>query len=540
MPTTNTWPLDSPMLPPLVLRPPHGPRLVRLLVMVLAVIFYVPPAGWSLITNGPEGELAGAALELLNRQGWMASGDVALLHGPLALWLTRSSLAFFGVNELAARLPAALAVVALLWFTLRLAERSATLWNGCVAALLLLGTPGMLTLGRLLTPLPLAAALVAACVYSLQRSVQDRPERSRWLMLAWLAWGAATLAGGWLAGAIPAGIIIILAGFYPEARLRFKGLLSWPGGLVVVLTTGLMIATGFPPWSHPGVPPQEPTPWGMLFWGNAVLLFPWSMMLLPPLVETMGRLTRLRRLEWEEALPLAWLAAAAAAALVSRTFFALLLCWPALAVWGADRLNTLHRKAFLNLCATVAAGGGCGLYLTQHLRTLLPVLFPAKEQTLSAVAPFLWYAVTPVAFLAVLAFVLLAVAAFGAELVQNRRFALLALCAAMIPAGFALADIGAKFAPYFSDAPLAGCIESERHPVYLDASPTETSSLLFYLGEEGRRRLQPVPPDLPAQWHAPALLVTSRPRVSSWKQSLGGRFTAGCESGEHVLLVAAP
>ena len=248
---TNTWPLDTPMLPPLVLRPPHGPRLVRLLVLILAVIFYVPPAGWGPITNGPEGELAGAALDLLHRGGCGgAACGAALLHGPLALWLTRSSFAFFGVSEFAARLPAALGAVAALWLTLRLAERLGTLWTGFTAAMLLLCSPGMLSLGRVLTPAPLIAALGVACVSCLQRGAQDRPERRRWLLLAWIAWGFTTLAGGWRAGAVPGGMVLLLALFYPEARLRFRGLLSWEGVCAVALTGAAMTAAGFPPGSY--------------------------------------------------------------------------------------------------------------------------------------------------------------------------------------------------------------------------------------------------------------------------------------------------
>lgn len=540
---SNTWPLESPMLPPLVLRPPHGPRLVRLLVMVLAVIFYVPPAGWSLITNGPEGELAGAALELLNRGGWTAPGGVALLHGPLALWLTRSSLAFFGVNEFAARLPAALGVVALLWLILRMAERSATLWQGFVAAMMLLCSPGMLTLGRLLTPAPLAAALVTACVYSLQRGVQDRPERRRWFSLAWVAWSFATLAGGWRTGAIPAGTVFLLAVFYPEARLRFRGLLSWQGGLILALTAALMTAAGFPPWVKAGVTPELTPSWEALLGGQLALLFPWSLLLLPALGGVVARMARGRRLDWEEALPLAWLAAGAGMTAVHPSFFSSLLCWPAFAVWGAAHLNTLHRQTFLRGCVAVAVAACGGLYLSQHLSTLLPALFPAKAQTLAAIPGFFWPAVAPVAFLALLAFGLLAAAAFWAEFFQNRRFALLALFAAMIPTGFALADIGAKFAPYFSDASLCGCLESGgagRPAVFLDASRFETSSLLFYLGENARRSLRTDLANLPAQWKAPAFLLTTRGRLPFWNQALQGHFTPGCESGEHVLLEARP
>ena len=195
-------------------------------------------------------------------------------------------------------------------------------------------------------------------------------------------------------------------------------------------------------------------------------------------------------------------------------------------------------------CALTALAACGGLYLTQHLRGLLPWLFPAKAQAFAAIPEFFWSAVTPVAFIAMLAFLMFVGVAFWAECFQNRRFALLALIAAMIPAGFAFADIGAKFATYFSDAGMAGSIDSRRdaQEIYLDASRFDTSSLRFYLGDDPRRALRAcgAAADLKAAWQPPALLVTSRSRLPFWQQALEGRVSVVCDSGEHVLLAAQP
>ncbi|MDD5350153.1 MAG: glycosyltransferase family 39 protein [Chthoniobacteraceae bacterium] len=537
----NTWPLESPMLPPLVLRPPHGPRLVRLLVLILAVIFYLPPAGWGPITNGPEGELAGAALDLLHRGG--CSGGTcgaAHLHGPLILWFTRSSFAFLGVSEFAARLPAALAAVAVLWLTLRLAERFGTLWTGFTAAMLLLCSPGMLTLGRVLTPAPLAAALTTACVYCLQRSVRDRPERRRWLLMAWIAWGFTTLAGGWLAGAVPVGMVLLLALFYPEARLRFRGLLSWEGVAAVALTGAAMTAAGFPPGI--GGPGAELTlPRWQLLASQGVFLFPWSLLLLPAVGGLVVQACRRQPLDWNEALPLAWLAAAAAAAAADPTLFSPLACWPAFAVWAALRLQTMHRNAFLDMTIVITAAACGGLVLTQRLAALLPVLLPAQAPVFAQIPAFFWPAVTPVAFIAMLAFTLFTAVALWAEFSRNRRVALLALFAAMIPAGFAFADIGARFAPYFSGAGMAACLDAppaSTAAVFVEPGRYATSSLLFYLSTESRRRLRYGAPEaeIASAWQPGARLLIAEPRLPFWEKALGGRCTVECKAGGHLLL----
>jgi len=536
------------MLPPLVLRPPHGPRLVRLLVVILAAMFHVATAGWSLVANGAEGELAATARELLSSGGGFASNPTTLVAGPLALWLVRMSLALFGVNDFAVRLPTALGAVAMIWFTLRLAERYGTVWSGFVAALLLLCSPGMFTLGRTLTPAPLTAAFVAACLYCLQCACERRPRRRRWMLLAWVAWGFATLAGGWMAAAVPAGTVLLLAVFYGEARLRFRALLSLEGVFVLVLTMATMTAAGFPLFGGAAASPELTKPvWQFVCW-QAGLLFPWSLLLLPAAGALLLRLApRQPPLEWSEAFPLAWLTAGLALALAdpARTLFSSLLFWPAFAVWGAARLETLHRRTFLRWSGVTVIVACGGLFLTGRLGQFLPLLFPAKAQAFQAIPSYFWPAVTPVAIIAMLAFVLFVAASFWTELLQNRRFALLALFAAMIPAGFAFADIGAKFALYFSDGNLARCIDANRemHPVvFVDASRFDASSLRYYLGEDYRKRIHHAaqPSELQLRWKHPAYLVTTRERGPCWKQILGDRVTLACESGEHLLLATRP
>ena len=542
---TDAWPLeDAPMLPPLVLRPPHGPRLVRLLVLVLAVLLYLPPASWSPLTNGAEGELAAAAQDLFHHGGGGAPAATPLLHGPLAAWLTRGALALFGVNECAARLPAVLGVVAAVWMVLRLAEGFGGIWQGFVAAMLLLCSPGMFTLGRVLTPFPLTAAALAATVYCLQRGGACHRTRRRWLLLAWISWSLATLAGGWAAAAIPAATVLLLALFSGQARLRFRALLSWEGAFLFALTLATMTLCGFPPGGGAGAAPDLLLPLGQLLGWQSGLLFPWSLLLLPALGEALLKCLTRCPLEWDEALPLAWLAAGLAVAVADSPLFSPLLFWPAFAVWGAGRLKTMHRRIFLGGCALIALAASGGLAATQHLRRLLPWLFPAKAPALADIPEFFWSAVTPVAFIAMLAFLLFVGAAFWAEFFRNRRFALLALIAAMIPAGFAFADIGAKFATYFSDAGLAGCIDSRRETgaIFLDASRFDTSSLRFYLGEGTRHTLRPCgsAAELQAAWKPPGLLVTSRSRLPFWKATLEGRLSVVCESGEHLLVAPQP
>lgn len=541
---SDAWPLDPPMLPPLVLRPPHGPRLVRLLVMILAGMFHLGTAGWSVVTNGPEGAMASSVKNLIlifNGRfsvwttlppGWVGQ------EGPLQIWLTQFSFTVFGFNEFALRLPAALGAMAVIWFTMRLAERFGGIWRGLVAALILICTPGMFTLGRVATALPLAAAFIAAAFYFLEHAwtAHPRSARRRWLLLVWLGWSGTVLAGGWTAGGVIALGIGLLALFYRAARLRFRALLSWEGGTVLALTLGVMWAAGYPP----GAPLARLSPgWfrppGQVYLWQAGLLFPWSLLLLPALGTIVAQLAKRRPLEWSAAFPLAWLASGLALTAASPSFFFPIVWWPAFAVWAAVELATLHRRTFLRwtgLVVTVALGG---VYLISHLRPLLLAIFPNKAAALTATPDYLWYAASPIAFIALIAFVLFTGAAFCAEWTHSRRFALLAYFAAMIPAGFAFADLGARFAPYFSDAGIARHIlaqpGTEEPPVIRieDMDPYEASSLLFYL------RAHQCP-----EWKPPFFLVIPRDRLAHWKETLPGSVRVESTESEHLLLSVKP
>ena len=526
------------MLPPLVLRPPHGPRLVRLLVVILAAMFHLATAGWSVITNGPEGELAHAAQDLWVHGGWISAAPVAGLDGPLALWLTRLSFGLLGPGDFAARLPTALAAVVMVWFTMRLAERFGGIWRGFVAALILICSPGMFTLGRVLTPFPLTAACIAAAFCFLESGwiAHPQPSRRRWFLLAWIAWGGSVLAGGWIAAGVIPGAVVLLSLFYREARLRFRVLFSWEGGLILALTVAAMMAAGFPPGAaRLSVSPEWPQ---SIYW-QAGLLFPWSLLLLPAAANTLWRLASWQPLDWSEAFPLAWAASGAGLALLVPSLFFPLLFWPAFAVWAATELATLHHQSFLRWSGLVVLTAAGGFFGIARLRPLLPVVFPEKAPLFAAIPDFFWFAVTPVAFIALLAFLLFGTASLWAEYMHNRRFALLALFAAMIPAGFAFADIGAKFAPYFSDAGAAECIRSHSVPewpvILSDLSRAERSSMAFYLGPGndiqtwGNSRRTP-----------PYFFLTDRLRLPYWKENLPGAVKVECTEGEHLLLSVQP
>ncbi len=543
----ETLPLDdAPMLPPLVLRPPLGPRVLRGMVLALAAIFHVLTAGWNQIANGREGDIAGAARLLSLERGWFPSfsSGIESPSGPLAVWLSKGSMNLLGIDEFGARLPAALGAVAMIWVVMRLGECFGGTWRGFVAGMLLLCTPGMFTLGRTLSAAPLEAAFVATVFLCLVRGYQHRSGRRQWFFLGWLALACAFFTGGVIPVVMVVSTVLVLAVFYRKARLRFRSALSWEAALVIALAAAGAAACGFV-----DVTSTIPTPdAGRIIAGQAALLFPWSLLLLPSAGVVIVRLALGRPLEWGEAFPLVWLGVGLAVILLFPTgsLFDTLMIWPAVALWGARALEILSRRSFLRGCAAVFALAGSSLVLTGRIKEGLVGMFPAIADFINGIPAFFWPSVASVVFIALLAFALFAAVAFALDLSHHRRFAVIALFGAMLPSGYAFVDIAAKLAPYFSYAEIARCVNdshAEKQDIAVDGTRFGASSLLFYLDPSSLPF--EIAPD-PANRNAVAallaenrktVLITRRTRLALWdKASDPRKLQIECESGGSLLL----
>lgn len=531
----TTFSLDTPMLPPLVLRPPWGPRILRMLVLLLATIFHVVTAGWSPIINGTEGDIAGAARVLLHDWQWLPVPSLgALLPGaPLTPWLTKISMNLFGVNEFAARLPVALAVIVTVWLTIRIGERFGGIWRGFVAGMIFLCSPGAFTVARLLTAAPVATACVTAAFYFLIRGAPRRRGRRGWFLAAWACLVGAAWSGGISAAAVPLGAVILLLPAYREARIRFRRLISWEGAAAIVLA----VLGAY--WFSRGIPAPVHLPAACGIRWLPVLLFPWSLLMLPAVCKLAGSIWERRGVEWQEAIPLAWMVSGALATGLSPAKsdpYGMLL-WPAFALWAAFRLETLPRAGLLRALAAVVACAVAGLFACVRLRHLLPAALPARRDLFSGIPGFFWSSITSIAFIAVLAFVVAAAAAVAFEWRDRRRFTVLALFGAMIPAGYGFADISAQFAPYFSYAGFARCIDAEPgppHRVLMEGTLLDGSSLRFYF-------VDPLRPFQAARQvetgHTAAFLIVPRRKLATFPLR---QIHVACESGGDALLLTSP
>jgi len=526
------------MLPPLVLRPPLGPWLLRGIVLILAFIFHVVTAGWGQISNGREGDLASAARQMVLEQTWHCPETLSGT-GPLTLWLAKASMTLLGINEFAARLPTALAVIAFLWYTLRIGEAAAGIWRGFVAAMLLLCTPGVATMACNLTPAPLLTASIAASVYGLMRAFLEREPRRSFFRRTWIAMALGFLANGWAALLVPVGIVVGMMVCYHTARMRFRHFFHWEAVLYLAATAGVAWATGYrgiPPVSSP-----ETAGWRLLVWQPA-LFFPWSLLLLPAVLTLFKRFLSRNALDETEAFPLLWIVTGVVTLLLvpRASLFDTMLLWPAMALWCAQKLEVTPRRGLLRAMTSVLILSVGGLILASRLKPVLTWFFPSMHDFIHGIPGYLWSAIASVVFIAMLAFLLFSGAAAIFEYQHHRRFSVIAFFAAMIPATYAFADTSAKFAPYFSYADIAHCLSGSPHPLLVTETPYASTSLRFYLDPKMSPTFVPMAEAMRLWQQQPeAFIITRRTQLPEWEKLLGS-VELTCASGGMVLIHAAP
>ena len=196
----------------------RAPRWARLAVLcvVLSVIFF--QLGGRALNEPDEGRYAEAGREMMATGDWFTpriNGIPHLSKPPLTYWLVGASLRMFGVNEFAARLPAALAalgtLLALYVLVRGMVDEPTALW----AVLMLASSALFLLMARVITADMLLTCWVTWSVWALWR-------RSRWFFV-FAALGM--LTKGPVAVVLP---LFALAGM--PGRWRE---MSWGRGLVV-------------------------------------------------------------------------------------------------------------------------------------------------------------------------------------------------------------------------------------------------------------------------------------------------------------------
>jgi len=244
---------------------------------------------------------------------------------PLLYWLIIGSFKIFGINSAAARLPIALAAMAVVAFTFLIGEKLGDYWRGFFAGLIYLCSCGTALLGRVIMPEPVFSAFIAGAIFCGVSGYQRRRGRNLWFLGFWICCLLACLTKSLLGLIYPLTIFIFLGLF--TAKRVCVSVDSSIGGIsrsscairavvhrdrtafprfFAAIVADRMVGTPTFVFQRSGERQRRPV--ASIVWMHLVWWFPWSVAILPGAIFAWRKVIRPRELEFAEALPFCWMA----------------------------------------------------------------------------------------------------------------------------------------------------------------------------------------------------------------------------------------
>src|SRR5437870_8564563 len=512
--------LEETLLEPPALPPPPTRHALFAILIASAALLHVATIGTGDLYSQTEGQYAGAAREMIETHQWLLptnDGVPRLQKPPLLYWLIIVSFKLFGINEAAARLPVALAVVASVGLIFLIGEKLTDYWRGFIAGLIYLSFCGVFLLARIVMPEPLFSALIAGAISCGLCGYQRRRYRSAWFAGFWICSALACLTKGFLGIIYPAAIFLLLSIFYREARVRFRALLRWEYLLIFCLIVtpwhiwvqyhypgylGYLVSSewighlrGLNDATHDfkGAPAYQFLGMHLAWW------FPWSIALLPGLIFAWQRLARPREIEFSDALPLCWMGVIFVPLLFlgQRQDYYSMSMWSALALWAAvawDRMPVKFRAAgAIAVGAIGMLSAGLALFVPNAAVHALNGHWGAMDarwtawKALHDMPVSTWLLFRPILTITGVSLISLSLVALYLIFKQREKLAAIALALAMIPGGLRLMEGVARTAPYFSLADVGRFLNPRLDgsgETVFEGPLDDGSSLIFYLNRK--------------------------------------------------------
>lgn len=170
-------------------------------------------------------------------------GVAYLEKAPLVYWMMAASYKVFGVHDWAARLPLALAVVLLCFFTYRFGRWAFGEQEGMFAGIVLATSVGLFLFTRILIPDAMLTLTITGAIWAWLRLLEpDEEHPHRWAVVMGACFGVGLLLKGLIAVVFPvlAGLVFMAVTRQLFSRAAWKKLDLW-----LVVAIALLIAA---PW----------------------------------------------------------------------------------------------------------------------------------------------------------------------------------------------------------------------------------------------------------------------------------------------------
>ena len=486
------------------------------LLTALTAAIYVSSAGIPVLLDDADSFYALVAREMNLRRDWITPYANTLRYlekPPLFYWLIQLSYKIFGAaNAFTARLPTALAVMALVFVTFKIGKLLFGFRAGLLGGLALATSAGMFLFTRIILPDALFTLMLSLVIYSFVR--WEQAERKTGPLLWMYVFAAlAVLAKGLIGVAFPACIIVVTLAATGRlkdlARLTsFKGMLIF---LAIAAPWHILVGMRNPgffwfyfinehvlrflgkryPMDYNTVPL---VPFWLL---HVVWLFPWSVWLM-----TLCRPMTFRRALTERGRGLVLLLAWALTILVffsfsSRLEYYTLPAFPALALLAGAQFESYQERG-LRWPGVVLA---CGVGLLTCITLIVFALFITSQGAGSFMNlkdnPNLYtfylghlFDLTPESLLALRAPLLVAALGLAIILPLHHLFRRPEAKAMVLSLGMAVFFVAANmafliFAPRLTSQPLAAEINrrfTDHSAIVIDGEYSEGCSAAFYAG----------------------------------------------------------
>lgn len=544
----------------------------------MAAALAIGTAGWGDLYNETDGQYGGAAKVMAQGGSWLVpenNGLPRLVKPPLLYWEMASAMKVFGVGPFAARLPGALAIVALTAFTYLIGRHIGGPVRGAVAGVVLLTSLGMFSLGRIVMPEQTMSALIAASLYCVLRGHDEASRRRRWFLGFWVCASLASFVKGWHGTLYPLAIVGVAALACRSARPNLRGLFSWQGLLIFALINlpwYFAIEARFPGWFHnlifteqlghiegnstPATDYTSVPRWQFLLL-HLAWFFPWS------IVAGVALLAR-RRLAgsllptsaFPTVLLWSWTGVIFGSVMLTgqRQDYYAMSMWPAFALGAAWVLERYSARPGVVALAGLLAAGVISTFFLGGLTVTAPTETLAARATawttLAGFDPSVWASLQATAWFALGGGLLGALVALA---LPRNPWPGLIIAAVFLALG--AVNGTAVVSPYFSLARMAPAI-SPRSTVVYDGGIDTGSSLLVYT--DARLILLDQNPDeefpvkkfglgrdrfitsaeLAALWKSgePLFFVTEANRLEEWREKLGTPLEPVERCGTSILL----